>query len=752
MGDKNSFPKGKLIVFEGTDCSGKSTQIKLLIEKLCSEGKKVVTLDFPNYSTPTGKIVRQYLDNEFGPANEIPAKVASIFYAEDRFVSKPIIEKALEENDFVILDRYVESNLGHQGGKIRDPEKRKEFFDWNVNLEYGNFSLPKPDAVVFLYMPPGVSQELMKTRERKSEFHPGAEKLDGHEGSKDHLKNAAESYLQLSNIYGWVKIECAPSGTFQTLRTPENIFDELLEKMDEAIKYSSQEKVVLNYFFTNLNNPIFVTTHFNPEVWALMQARYSRSQMGMRESFLKLLKEDPENFKALYEEIQKTEGSIAMNHATEKAIKFMEKWVLGYGHSSIAEGAVIGLGLEGVSILATKVIEDNRLSSFCEKSTRYVSFKRSSFYMDMDLKNSEFNTEISEMLDFLFETYSELHEPVLEYVKKNAPLSSETSSAAWERACGSRRFDAIRYLLPACTKTSLGWTVNARELTHAISKFLSHPLKEMNLLGEKIKSESLKTLPSLLKHADKKDYFVDTRNQMMSVAKEINFTNSLRENVELVSGPNDGDEKIISSILYQYKNESFTDILNGVRQMNIEDKQVVLDSYLNKMKDFDHPLRGLEHVSFTFDIVMDYGAFRDLQRHRICTQTNQMFSSDLGYDVPEDIVNSGVEAKYREAMELAKRVYEKVRIKFPVQAQYLLPLGFKKRFLVTMNLRELHHLIKIRTTPLAHPSYRKIAFKIYNLVKEKYPFLSQYIVCNFHQEDLGRLKAEEKTEEKRTLI
>jgi len=176
--------------------------------------------------------------------------------------------------------------------------------------------------------------------------------------------------------------------------------------------YSSDDKVVLDYFFTNKDENIFATKNFHPEVWALMQGRYSRSKEGLRESFLQLLKEDTENYDVLVDEIKKTAGGSATSHAVEKAIKFMEKWVLGYGHSSIAEGAVVGLCLENVSILATKVIEDNRLSSFCEKSTRYVSFERSSFYIDKNLEKSEFSKEIKELLDFLLEIYTKLQETV----------------------------------------------------------------------------------------------------------------------------------------------------------------------------------------------------------------------------------------------------------------------------------------------------------------------------------------------------
>ena len=235
--------KGKLIVFEGSDCSGKSTQINLLIDKLKSLGRGVVTLDFPNYSTPTGKIVRRYLDGEFGPANDVPAKIASIFYAEDRFASKGFIQDELDKGNVTILDRYVESNMGHQGGKIEDISKREKFFEWLRELEYENFELPKPDAVVFLYMPHEVSQELMKNRERKSEFHPGADKLDGHEGCKEHLKNAEKAYLHLAKLYGWVMINCAPDGTMASLKTPEEIHEELWEKLGVIFNFENREIV-----------------------------------------------------------------------------------------------------------------------------------------------------------------------------------------------------------------------------------------------------------------------------------------------------------------------------------------------------------------------------------------------------------------------------------------------------------------------------------------------------------------------------
>ncbi len=370
--------------------------------------------------------------------------------------------------------------------------------------------------------------------------------------------------------------------------------------------------------------------------------------------------------------------------------------------------------------------------------------------MDEVLRNSEFADEINDMLDSLFDVYSKLHVPVLDYVKGVVPLVDGANESAWKRSCGARRFDAIRYLLPACTKTSLGWTINARQLSHAISKLLSYPLKEMNDIGERLRLEGGKVLPSLLRYTDKSDYFCDTQTNMQS----FDFGNNSfdGENVRLVNSSKNPEDMIVSSILYRYGNCSFKDAFDRVVVMSDLEKEKILDSYLGGMGEFDHPLRELEHEDFSFDVVMDYGAFRDLQRHRICTQTNPLFTADLGYDVPEDVIAAGVEAEYRLAMDKAGEVYEKVREKYPIEAQYLLPLGFRKRFLISMNLREICHFVKLRTTPMAHDSYRRIARQIYEIMRSEFPLLAKYIICNYSEEELGRLRAEEKTEAKRKLL
>jgi len=219
--------QGKLIVIEGTDKSGKETQTTRLYNRLIAEGYKITRSDFPRYDTPSGRIVGQcYLGKDrwgedkewFGSPDSVDPKAASLYYAADRRFNLPQLQKFLSENDFLLLDRYTTSNMGHQGGKIRDPAKRAEFYEWIDKLEHQLLELPKPDLTLLLLMPWQVGQQLGAKMN---------EKLDGLERDSNHLKNAEEAYLQLAQIYNWSKIDCTTKGTLESIKTREQIEEEV---------------------------------------------------------------------------------------------------------------------------------------------------------------------------------------------------------------------------------------------------------------------------------------------------------------------------------------------------------------------------------------------------------------------------------------------------------------------------------------------------------------------------------------------
>lgn len=220
---------GKLLIIEGTDCSGKGTQSELLKENLKKDGYKVQEFSFPMYETATGKIVGgPYLGKESicegwfkEGANNVPAKVASLYYAADRLYNINIINKYLEEDYIVILDRYVASNMGHQAGKISDKNERLEMFKWLEKLEYELLGLPRPDIALFLHMPYEYSKKLQNNRKE----------LDQHETSEENLKNAENAYLEMADLFNFIKIECVKD---KQIRTIPDIQEEIYSKV---IKY-----------------------------------------------------------------------------------------------------------------------------------------------------------------------------------------------------------------------------------------------------------------------------------------------------------------------------------------------------------------------------------------------------------------------------------------------------------------------------------------------------------------------------------
>ena len=221
---------GKLIVIEGTDCSGKGTQSGILLKRFEEENRKVIKMSFPMYDTPTGRIIGgPYLGKESfchgwfkEGANNVPAKVASLYYAADRLYNIDVINHYLDNDYIVILDRYVTSNMGHQAGKIKDKNERYEMFKWLEKLEYDLLELPQPDIKLFLHMPYTYSKKLQNNRVE----------LDEHELSEDNLINAENAYLEMTALFDFIKIEGVKDNN---IRSIEEISDEIYNKISELL-------------------------------------------------------------------------------------------------------------------------------------------------------------------------------------------------------------------------------------------------------------------------------------------------------------------------------------------------------------------------------------------------------------------------------------------------------------------------------------------------------------------------------------
>ncbi len=503
--------------------------------------------------------------------------------------------------------------------------------------------------------------------------------------------------------------------------------------------FTAEEIAVLQPYVTNVDRPIFALKNLPEEVVAVLFAYYSRSRESLRRNLLKLIQEKDLDLEERLGWAAKDQDELGL--ARQKAKEFHEKWVVGYGHASVAEHAVAHLAIEDVSIVASKIIEDTRLASYTEKSTRYVVFDREKFYRVPRLMASPHGRLYEETCSFLLETYTRLTEPVVAAIKRETPRAEKQTERGYETACKAKSCDILRYVLPAATLTNIGMTINGRALEHLITKLLSHPLEETREIGTLMKAEAEMIIPTLLKYAAYNAYTAETHQAMAALASSqfADWTSEEAQDVSLVRYPEDAEDQLVTAILYGYTAHPFRQVEERVRKLSREEKVHVIDEYLQRRGKHDQPLRALEHLSYTFDILVDFGAFRDIQRHRMCTQTAQELGPIHGYSTPPEIIHYSLLPTYEECMARAQETYRVIAADFPREAQYGLPLAFRKRVLFTWNLREIHHFVQLRSAKQGHISYRHIAQQVFKELERVHPLLAKYIRVDLDDYALARM-------------
>lgn len=421
-------------------------------------------------------------------------------------------------------------------------------------------------------------------------------------------------------------------------------------------------------------------------------------------------------------------SQIAAELTDQKSAQFHEKWVVGYGHSSVAEHAVLHIAVENISRLAIETVESNRLASFTEKSTRYQKWEQDSFYTPSEIKNHPLVSLYQQTCRHLLTTYAQALNIIKDQVTKEMPRHEDEKDSDWERRLRSEYIDVCRYLLPAASLANVGITINARALEHMLCKMLSSPLEEVQTLGEEIKKVSLAEVPTLVKYANPSPYMINTHNSFAS-KYPVKTKGSQREEdwCTLVSYDSQNEERILAAVLYRFGNRSYADTLTTVRELSAQERQNIAQKMLGSLEDHDIPLRELEHSSYTFDIILDQGAYFELKRHRMMTQTPQPLTAELGYSIPRWVLSAGFEKEYQRAMDMSKETYYRLAEYNPYIASYIVPNAFKRRVLLTMNLRAAFHLIALRTAPNAHFAMRRIAQRMAEEIQRATPLLATYI-------------------------
>jgi thymidylate synthase ThyX len=417
---------------------------------------------------------------------------------------------------------------------------------------------------------------------------------------------------------------------------------------------------------------------------------------------------------------------IAAELSAESSAKFHEKWVVGYGHASVAEHAVLHIAFENVSRLAVECIESNRLASYTEKSTRYQKWDADNFFIPPELEDHPLGTEYILTCKLLFDTYAQSLGPVRNLVEKQNPRKENESDEAWDRRIRSRYVDACRFLLPAASLANLGMTVNARVLEHAIGKMLSHPLAEVRQIGEQVKRVARDEVPTLVKYAETLPYLTERAEMLQEKGKDAPATEK-GDWCQLIGFDADGENKILAAALYRFSGISYSEAMKVVEQASRVEREKLVDAVIGKLGPHDIPLRELEYTTYTFDLLLDQGGYAEFKRHRMMTQTPQLLTTRLGYTIPRQITEAGFEVQYCTAMEAAIAMYEKL-VNWNLQvASYVVPNGFNRRVLFSMNLREAYAFCQLRSAPNAHFSMRRVAERVAEEIGHVHPLLAKFM-------------------------
>ena len=426
---------------------------------------------------------------------------------------------------------------------------------------------------------------------------------------------------------------------------------------------------------------------------------------------------------------------IAQQVTQEKAADFHERWVLGYGHASVAEHAVLHLAVENISRIACDTLEDNRLASYTEKSSRYQVFPKSYYHIPSELDHQPALNKIYwETCDALFRDYQRCIDDCVQYLPAQHPQRDQERTGAYNLRLRRIATDSCRLLLPAASLTNVGVTANARVLEHAISKLLSSELEEERELGEELRERSQSITPTLIKYADVVPYLSQTSRAQKQISRNAEpeppdslFEGSSPVRVSLVEWDEQAEEKLAAALVYRYSSRSYSQVWRQVLEMGAEERQGIIARCTASLGPHDAPVREFELVGYTFEFSMDYGAYREFKRHRMMSYVPQPPTVAHGYRVPQLIADAGLEEPYLGAMAQVERAYDQVATTSPAAAQYLVTHAHYRRILARVNLRECYHLFKLRTSQLAHFSIREPMLEAMKLAVEIQPQLFRHL-------------------------
>ena len=490
--------------------------------------------------------------------------------------------------------------------------------------------------------------------------------------------------------------------------------------------FTSEQRRLLEPYFGNVDSHVFVLTDLPEVVKGALFARYSRSAKTVRRLFLdEFLDQVPH---------QTSQEAVGL----ERAERLYERVFTQYGDDSVAQLGGAHLACEGVSNVLTKVLERGRLMSYLEQSTRYVPYTDRPDGQWKYVTPPEFGavTDASlqsafrATLDRAFETYTRWIEPVQAHFRSAYPKSPDDPDRVYNAAIRAKALDALRGLLPAATRSNVGLYGSGQAYEALLLRMGANPLAEARKVAALMLPELRKVIPAFLVRVDRPDrgvrwsqYLADTRSATQVATHDAvgDVDPGPSDEVTLTDFDPEGETKVVAAALYPDSHHSEKQLLKIARSMTTDERVRVLRAYVGERVNRRHrPGRAFERSTYCFDVLSDYGAFRDLQRHRILSIDWQQLGPSHGYTAPGAIEDVGAIAEWRQVMEESAELHGRVETAVsPLVAQYAVSMAYRIRFYMHMNAREAMHVIELRTAPQGHPAYRRVCQTMHRLIDEQ---------------------------------
>jgi thymidylate synthase ThyX len=492
--------------------------------------------------------------------------------------------------------------------------------------------------------------------------------------------------------------------------------------------YSPEQRALLEPWFTNTDLPVFGLTNLPETVKGAMFARYSRYQGTLRQMFLDEFAQDMES------------GASAGLDVIEgdRAAQLYERIFVGFGDDSVAQLGGAHVALEWVSNILTKVLQRGRLAAYLEQSTRYIAYDTPMQGVTVGgnpqpgyryYRGADLGPAYEETMDFLFSTYSQSLPKVIEWVAAEYPASEGQDPAAHMRAVKAKALDLMRGLLPAASLSHMGMFASGQAYESLLLHLFASPLPEAQKYGELLLSELQKVIPSFVQRVERPERggkWIDYLRSLQSNSNDWAERLGIGEpQSDTETGPyvrllhHEGDERrLATALLFEAGTASESETAAAVEKLDQQTLTALLGDLVGERENRRHrPGRGYESLNYRFEIVSDYGAFRDLQRHRMLTCQWQTLSPSLGAEVPEELDAAGVGDAFRTALEASRAEYERLSAAgLHDQAPYALSLAYRLRYILDLNAREAMQLIELRSGREGHPSYRAVAHAMWDQI------------------------------------